>query len=75
MVVLACVSALVGLGACTERPQEQGTRSAGAPSSAGTGSQFVAQGWKPGDAASWDEHIRSRAMYGQNEYSRSTSSQ
>ena len=73
--VLACGLAMLGLSACTEHPQERGgQRVVGTPASQGTGSQFVAPGWKPGDAASWDEQLRTRALYGQNEYSRTTTS-
>jgi hypothetical protein len=70
LIVCASVTLLVGLAACTEKPQTLTTRKADTPASQGTGTQFVAPGWKPGDAASWDEQMRSRAQQGQNEYSR-----
>ena len=73
LVVIACAAALLGLGACGEKSQQMEKRSDGAPASKGTGSQFVAQGWKPGDETSWNEQMRSRAQYGQNEYSRNSS--
>ncbi len=73
LVSAVCLALLASLSACMERPQEQGKRVVGDPASKGTGSQFVASDWKPGDATSWEEHMRARAAYGQNEYSRSTS--
>jgi len=66
----ACLAALVGLAACTEKPQTLGSRKADTAASAGTGTAFVAPGWKVGDQTSWDEQLRARAQRGQNEYSR-----
>lgn len=60
--------ALAG-AACTEKPQTT-TRKADAPASQGAANAFVAEGWKPGDAASWQRQMNNRAQYGQNEYSR-----
>lgn len=36
----------------------------------GTGSRFVAEGWKPGDKSSWEQHLRARMQNSQNEYSK-----
>ena len=65
-----CLTILAGLAACTEKPQTLGSRKSDSLASAGTGSAYVAPGWKPGDQASWDEQMRTRAQQGQNEYSR-----
>jgi len=65
-----CLAVLAGLAACTEKPQTLGARKSDSLASAGTGSAYVAPGWKPGDQASWDEQMRTRAQQGQNEYSR-----
>lgn len=70
VVVSLSLALVVALAACSEKPQTLGTRKADTPASAGTGSAYVAPGWKPGDAASWDEQMRVRAQRGQNEYSR-----
>ena len=55
--LLAC--ALVALAACGDKPQNLETGTASKKDSAaylGTGSAYVAPGWKPGDKASW-EHL------------------
>ena len=69
---LAAVAALVGLSACTEKPQvaAKGATSVSAHAGVVGASPYVAPGWKPGDATSWDTHIRSRTQSGQNEYVR-----
>ena len=36
----------------------------------GTGSPYVTSGWKPGDKASWESHLRARAQNGQNDFSK-----
>jgi hypothetical protein len=72
LIVCASVALAAGLAACTEKPQTQTTRKADTPASQGTGTPFAAPGWKAGDAASWDEQMRTRAQHGQNEYSRIT---
>ena len=59
------------LAACGDKPQELG--SAARQDTAafnGTGSPFVAPGWKPGDKASWEQHLRARAQNSQNDYSK-----
>ncbi|CAD5373808.1 conserved exported hypothetical protein [Rubrivivax sp. A210] len=57
-----------GLSACTEAPQTAGPKS-DARASAGPGTAYSAAGWKPGDAASWDQQLRVRSQ-SQNEYTR-----
>lgn len=70
--MLGGLALVVGLAACTERPQEVGKRVVSRAASAGTGNTaYTDPGWKPGDATSWEEHMRSRAQSGQNEYVRS----
>jgi hypothetical protein len=36
----------------------------------GTGKAFVEAGWKQGDKASWESHLKARSQYGQNDYTR-----
>jgi hypothetical protein len=69
-VAVLLVLALAG-AACTEKPQTLG-RKADTPASQGAANPFVAEGWKPGDAASWERQIKNRAQHGQNEYSRAS---
>ena len=62
---------VLGLAACTEPSQEMhsGTNT-GQPAYAGTGSNFVAPGWTPGDKSSWTRELKLRLQRGQNEYNK-----
>lgn len=68
--ILTTLVAVAALAACGESPQ---TNSAGkldvAPYN-GTGKSFVDADWKEGDKASWESHLKARAQYGQNDFSR-----
>ncbi len=67
--VLAVAAALL-LVACAEKPQtNEGKRKADAHAYEGAASAFTANGWKSGDAVSWEAQMKTRAQ-GQNEYSR-----
>ena len=57
------------LCACTEKPQTAATHKADGKPWEGAQEAYVAQGWKVGDQASWEQQMRNRAQ-GQNEYSR-----
>ncbi len=60
---------LLGLAACTEKPQELHSNAALAePEYMGTGTNFVAPGWTQGDRNSWVQHLKVRTQRGQNEY-------
>ena len=69
LVVIIAACAL--LGACTEKPQTNGTRKADTQAWQGTNDGYSAPGWKAGDAASWEQQMKTRAQ-GQNEYSRAS---
>ena len=69
-ITLTAVLALAGLSACTEKPQTGGGVKQDAAPFAGTGSNFTQQGWKAGDKAGWEQHLKARQQYGQNEYTR-----
>ncbi len=64
-----CALAFAGaLVACSEKPQSHGlTRNDAAPF-AGTGKVYVDAGWKSGDKASWEEHLKVRTRRGQDDY-------
>lgn len=67
------VIAVAGLSACGDKPQTLETGTASKKDSAaftGTGSAYMAQGWKPGDKASWEQHLKARMQNGQNDYSK-----
>lgn len=63
------VALSLGLAACTEKPQTAGTRQVDTPAYLGAQDPYVAAGWKPGDPASWDQQLTTRAQ-SQNEYKR-----
>ena len=60
------------LSACGEKPQLLGERTGkqDAAPFTGTGKAFTDSGWKEGDKASWESHLKARGQYGQNDYSR-----
>ncbi|MCU0927212.1 MAG: hypothetical protein MUF44_14705 [Hydrogenophaga sp.] len=59
------------LSACGEQPQETTGSKQDASSYSGVGkSQYQDPNWKPGDKTSWEQQLKSRAQYGQNDYSR-----
>jgi hypothetical protein len=68
------VAAAFALVACGEKPQALSAGSASKQDAAafnGTGSAaFMAQGWKPGDKASWEQQLKARMQNGQNDYSK-----
>lgn len=65
--------ALLALTACGDKPQEMnaaGVKQDSAPYQGVGSSQYVNTGWKPGDKTSWEQQLKSRAQYGQNDYTR-----
>lgn len=72
LTLAALLAAAAALAACGDQPQALGSKTAGPAAYQGTGTQFVAEGWKAGDETSWQTQMRVRAQ-GQNEYSRTTS--
>ena len=69
-VLAVAVSAISVLTACGDRPQTLGgSRSDVAPYQ-GVENNFVAPGWKAGDKANWEQALKARMLYSQNEYSR-----
>ena len=68
-VLLSAVALALGLGACSENPQDHaGNRTDKAPQ-VGTGvAAFTDAGWTAGDKASWSNHLKARANYGMNDH-------
>ncbi|PUE58939.1 hypothetical protein B9Z36_02300 [Limnohabitans sp. Rim8] len=64
--ILLSVAALT---ACGEKAQTLGTKNDATAYSGATNS-FVAPGWTAGDKTSWEQHLRARGQYGQNDNSR-----
>ena len=69
-ITLTAVLTIAGLSACTEKPQTGGGVTHDAAPYAGTGSNFPQPGWKAGDKASWEQQLKARQQYSQNEYTR-----
>jgi hypothetical protein len=63
-------SASIALSACGEKTSGA-ARKADVPAFQGTtgAAAYAAGGWKAGDQAAWEQHLRTR-MQGQNEYAR-----
>ena len=73
LLVGAMAGGLLGLlAACGDKPQTLGNIGArDVAAFNGTGSAFVAPGWKPGDKTSWEQQLRARMQSGQNDYAKS----
>lgn len=68
--ILLMAAVATVLAACGEKPQTQGAGRQDASPYTGTGKAFAEPGWKQGDKASWESHLKARAQHGQNDYSR-----
>lgn len=71
--VLAGIGAALSLIACGDKPQAMNPGSASKQDTAafaGTGSAYMDKGWKAGDKASWEQHLKARMQNGQNDYSK-----
>lgn len=67
------LSTLLALAACGDKPQElnaHGVKQDSAPYSGVGQSQYAQSGWKAGDKGSWEQQLKARAQYGQNDYQR-----
>ncbi|MBI3531208.1 MAG: hypothetical protein HY068_01800 [Burkholderiales bacterium] len=67
---LMLIAAAALLAACGEKPQTMGGAKQDAAPYSGTGKPFVDAGWKPGDKASWESHLKARGQNSQNEYTK-----
>ena len=68
---IAFLALVAVLTACSEKPQSHGAPKIDQAPAAGTGvASFTAPDWKAGDKVSWEQALKARAQYGQNEYSR-----
>lgn len=74
LTLAAVALSALALTACSDKPQElspSGVKADTAPyQGVAPKSQFVERGWQPGDRNSWEQQLRQRAAYGQNEYTR-----
>ncbi len=70
-VLIACTA----LWACTEKPQTAGKRKPDVSPSQGTpgaDAAYTAEGWKVGDATSWEAQLKARTISGQTESARTS---
>ena len=72
LMTLGLVACAVLLVACGEKPQVAATKKADDKPWQGAAGGHVAPGWKVGDQASWEEHLKTRSQRGQNEYTRAS---
>ena len=73
LTLAAVAAAVVALSACGDQPQESsgsGVKQDGAPYTGVGKSQYAQGGWTTGDKTSWEQQLKSRAQYGQNDYAR-----
>ena len=70
LILAVSVAGLAGLAACTERPQtlDSGVKM-DSQAFQGTGMPYAEPGWKQGDKASWEQHLKNRTQ-NQNDYAR-----
>ena len=61
--------AALALGGCGEKSQVAATKKSDGKPWEASQNAYVAQGWKPGDQASWEQQLKARSQ-NQNEYSR-----
>lgn len=73
LTMAAVAAALMALSACGDQPQESnaaGVKNDAAPYTGVGSSQYAQGGWKAGDRNSWEQQLKTRAQYGQNDYTR-----
>ena len=63
-------TAALALAACGEKPQSLVNAKQDTGSFQGTGTPFVAPGWKQGDKTSWEQQLKTRTQNGQNDYAK-----
>jgi hypothetical protein len=70
--VLIAFVVVLALAGCAEREQTANGIKSDAHAFVGTSrpQPFMASGWKPGDRASWEQHMKVRTQGGQNEYAK-----
>lgn len=69
--IVLVISSVVLLCACGERQQGIGGGKQDTSPYKGTGvGGFTSPDWKAGDRNSWEQRLKTRAQYGQNDFSR-----
>lgn len=71
LTLVAVLAAVAALSACGDKPQTlQSGVKVDAQAFQGTGMPYASPGWKAGDKTSWEQHLKTRAQQGQNEYTK-----
>ena len=72
LTLITALAVLALTAACSEKSQDLGSGAkVDAPAYQGTGvASFTEPGWTAGDANSWQQQLRARGQYSQNEYPR-----
>ncbi len=70
VLALTLAVAALGLSACGEKARTVGADAAPYTGSPGSMSTYAAPGWKAGDKTSWEQSMKVRAQYGQNDHTR-----
>jgi hypothetical protein len=70
MRLLCTLAALAALAACGDKPQTLAGSKRDGAAFEGTTNPYNAPGWKAGDKKSWEQQLKARGQYGQNEYTR-----
>ena len=65
---LIFAAGVLALAGCADKEQTASGIKSDAKPFEGTNRPYVAQGWKPGDRASWEQQLKVRTVQGQNEY-------
>ncbi|WP_333844908.1 hypothetical protein [Limnohabitans sp.] len=63
------VLSVAALTACGENAQTLGTKN-DATAYSGAANSYVEAGWTAGDKTSWEQQLRARGQYGQDDHSR-----
>jgi hypothetical protein len=66
----ALIALSLTLVACSEKGRTVGADAAPYTGPSGSMATFAAPGWKSGDKTSWEQSMKVRAQYGQNDHSR-----
>jgi predicted small lipoprotein YifL len=64
------LAALATLAACGEKPQTLAVPKSETAAYTGPSGAFTAPGWKAGDKAAWEQHLKARQQNSQNDYSK-----
>lgn len=67
---LVLAAGALALAGCAEREQTASGIKSDVQPFQGTNRPFTAQGWKPGDRASWEQQLKVRTVQGQNDYAK-----